>query len=123
MTTTEQGTTHTNGAVTHTNGNGAVTQTDAGMTYPEAFRRIVERVNAGRSKTVDYRRLGVVSKWTMHKHDDIRVALEALTFTLRIGIAGKPQHVCDDGTSPQAEDVERVTRQILDYFAQPVPAH
>ncbi len=96
---------------------------DAGMTYTEAFRRIVEAVNANRSDTVEYQSMGTVSKWTLHEKDDIRAVLESLTLTLRIGIAGRPQHVRDDGKPPQPEDVERVTRQILDYFAQPVPTH
>jgi hypothetical protein len=93
------------------------------MTYTEAYRRIVEAVNARRSDTVEYLSMGTVSKWTMREHDDIRAVLESLTMTLRIGVAGKPQHIRDDGKPPRAEDVERVTRHILDYFAQPLPAH
>ncbi|MEO7038627.1 MAG: hypothetical protein ABI186_01190 [Candidatus Elarobacter sp.] len=107
-----------------TNLNGAVkTAPDAGMTYAEAARRIVERVNASRGSMIEYRNQGVVSKWTMHKKDDIRVVLESLSLTLRVGVAGPRQHIRDDGKPPHTEDIERVTRQILDYFAQPAPTH
>lgn len=99
------------------------TPADTSMTYAEAFRRIVDGVNAGRGSIVDYRSMGVVSKWTMHKKDDIRAVLESLSLTLRIGIAGLPQRIRDDGKAPQPEDVQRWTRLILDYFAQPAHSH
>ncbi len=89
----------------------------------EAFRRIVDGVNARRSDMIDYLSMGTVSKWTLREHDDIRAVLESLTLTVRIGIAGKREHVRDDGKPPQAADVERVTQQILDYFAHPLPDH
>lgn len=87
------------------------------MTYSEAFRQIVERVNASRNGTCYYRDMGTVAKWTKYDEDDESIVLDSLVLSMKVGVGGKKQRIREDGNAPDAEDVKRVTRQVLDYFA------
>lgn len=89
------------------------------MTYAEAFRQIVEQVNASRNGTCDYKDMGTLAKWTKYDADDESITLDSLVLTMKVGVAGKKQRIRDDGNPPDAEDVKRVTRNVLDYFGHP----
>lgn len=92
------------------------------MTHFEAFRRIVENVNARRGDRFEYHATGTLVKWELTH--DIFVKLDALTLRLQLGPTGQKQAIWQNGRPAEAEDVERATKQILDYFAPvAVPAH
>lgn len=91
------------------------------MTINEAARRIVERVNANRAADVEFRRMGVLARWTMAEHDDITVILDTLVLSLQVGIAGRRERIYAGG-EPTEADVERIAQRITDYFRAPVYA-
>ncbi len=92
------------------------------MTYAEAYRQIVDRVNAGRGDAFTYREQGVLSKWTDPELDDRTAILDKLVLTLQIGKAGKRQPVRKGGETT-ADDVANAVQQIVEYFKQPVLTH
>ncbi|HZW54176.1 MAG TPA: hypothetical protein VFF00_09075 [Candidatus Elarobacter sp.] len=89
------------------------------MTYFEAFRQIVEKVNARRGDRFDYRGMGTLARWELTH--DIYVTLDALTLRLQLGPTGQKLPVWENDQPAQPADVERATKQILDYFTAPVP--
>jgi hypothetical protein len=92
------------------------------MTHFEAFRQIVDKVNARRGDRFEYKAMGTVAKWELTH--DIFVKLDALTLRLQLGPTGQKQAVWQNGRPAEAADVDRATQQILDYFAPvAVPAH
>jgi len=89
------------------------------MTYFEAFRQIVEKVNARRGDRFEYQGMGTLAKWELTH--DIFVKLDALTLRLQLGPTGQKLPVSQNGQPAQPADVDRTAQQILDYFTAPVP--
>ena len=87
------------------------------MTNAEAFRQIVQGVNASRNGTSSFRDMGTVAKWTRHHADDEQIVLDGLVLTKKVGRFGPREHIREDGKPADAADVQRVTRQVLDYIA------
>lgn len=87
------------------------------MTNAEAFRQIVQGVNASRNGTCSYRDMGTVAKWTKHHADDEHIVLDSLVLTMVVGKGTPRRRIRDDGKPADAADVQRVTREVLDYFA------
>lgn len=91
------------------------------MTYFEAFRQIVEKVNARRGDRFEYQNMGTLAKWEL-THDQF-VKLDALTLRLQLGPTGQKLSVAQNDAPAEAGDVERASQQILDYFTVPVLVH
>jgi hypothetical protein len=91
------------------------------MTYFEAFRQIVEKVNARRGDRFEYHNQGTLAKWEL-THDQF-VKLDALTLRLQLGPTGQKLPIAENKVPAQPADVERAAQQILDYFTVPVLAH
>lgn len=87
------------------------------MTNAEAFRQIVQGVNASRNGTSTFRDMGAVAKWTRHHADDEQIILDSLVLTMKVGKGSPRERIRDDGKPADAADVQRVTRQVLDYIA------
>lgn len=85
------------------------------MTHFEAFRRIVEKVNARRGDRFEYKPMGTLVRWELTH--DIFVKLDALTLRLQLGPTGQKQAIWQNGRPAEQEDVDRAAQQILDYFA------
>jgi hypothetical protein len=83
------------------------------MIYSIAARQIVDRVNAQRSNTFQYRYKGTLTQW-LTTHDQY-VFLDSLTLRLQLGPTGARQPIAAGGEA-KPEDVERATQQILGYF-------
>jgi hypothetical protein len=90
------------------------------MTYFQAARQIVDRVNAQRGDKFRHRNKGTLSQW-LTAHDQY-VYLDALTLRLQFGPTGARQPIAANGEAT-AQDVERATSQILDYFGRTALAH
>ncbi len=93
------------------------------MTNTEAYRQIVENVNAGRDQATKYRDMGTRAKWSRSGHDDKQIVLESIGLTLETGPVSKRQAAREDGKPPDSGDVTRVSQQILSYFAAPAKVH
>ncbi len=85
------------------------------MIHTEAFRQIVDRVNAKRPEGVQYRNMGTLAKWSV-THDRY-VCLDSLALRMQLGAGGTREKVCTNGVPAEREDVERATREIVDYLA------
>ena len=90
------------------------------MIYSQAYRRIIDRVNAQRGDQFKYRNKGTLAHW-MSSHDQY-VYLDGLTLRVQFGPLGAKQLVAGNGEA-QPADVERITQQILDYFGRTALEH